>query len=939
MSDVESIFHEVADLPPEERGAALDRLCGGDAALRARVEALLEEDGRATVGVLRTARADEAEIGERIGDVIDRYRLEEALGEGGFGVVYRAAQIEPVRRDVAVKIVKLGMDTRRVVSRFEAERQMLALMDHPGVARVLDAGATPTGRPYFVMDLVRGRPITEDADGRRLDTGARLRLFLAVCDAVQHAHQKGLIHRDLKPTNILVTEVNGAPAPRVIDFGIARAVEHREGAGTFTERGQVIGTPDYMAPEQASGDDVDTRADIYALGVILHELLTGALPRARTADGAEIERPSATVLGTADARTSEARGAPDRRALARRLRGDLDWIILRALEPERSRRYASVGDLAEDIRRHLRSEPVLAGPPSATYRLQRFIVRRRWPLAAAGVVGLALLVGAVAAGVGFVRATDAEALARGAEAMARESEAEARTQAARAVAVRDFLVDTLRSADPETALGREFTVRELLDQAAVRVGGDLEHDPIVAASLHSVIGSTYRSLDRFDDAEPHLRRTLELREGALGPRDPETLDAMQDVAELLEARGRYDEAEEVCREALAIRVELHGERSAEAGASLYRLGQILQRKGKLPEAAEALEQSLSIRREALTAPNAELATAIDGLGRVYDAMARDEEAEALLREALDMRVAVYGERHPFTASTANNLASVLHDMRRHDEAEALYLRALGIHRAVYKGDHTVIARTLNNLASLHQDRGDLAGAEPLFVESLEMRRRLYPTDHTVVANAVNNLAALRFALRDYTAAEAGFREVVEIRRRTVGTEHAEYARSLSSLAASLNQLGRYDDALALLDESLAVLESALGPSHPALCPVLHNCGEVRVRLGLLGQAAPFYRRSLELHAASPAGAGSPHALQSWFALADCHAALGEEAEARAVLADARPLMLAYSGRAGVAHRTLSKTADLAARLGDDETADALRRRLEELSPVDVAPSP
>ncbi len=950
--EIEAIFHEVADLPAGERAAALDRLCSGDHSLRARVESLLAADGAATVGILKSSPLDTASIAEKPGDVIDRYRLVERLGEGGFGVVYRAEQREPVQRDVALKIIKLGMDTRRVVHRFEAERQTLAMLDHPGIARVIDAGSTSTGRPYFAMDLVRGAPITEFADERRLDTEARLHLFLQVCDAVQHAHQKGVIHRDLKPSNILVSEIDGAPLPRVIDFGIARAIDHRRLADhTFTEQGQIIGTPEYMSPEQAAGEDIDTRADIYALGVILYELLTGGLPcdsaSLRSGELAKIRqlilthqppKPSTRAVSASDTAAAQARHADDQRALARRLRGDLDWITMKALEKNRLRRYDSASELAADIRRHLRREPVLAGPPSRVYRAQRFIARNRLPVAAASVVALALIAGAVASTVGFVRATRAEADARDDAARALAAEVEARTQTARAVAVRDFLAEMLRSADPANALGREFTVREILDQASSRIDDQLAANPVVAADIHAVIADTYRSLDLFEKATPHVESAVDLRRNALGADHPDTLDAIHDRGALLEDLGRFEEAETVLRDALEHRARVHGAHSHEASETMSRLANVLMRRGRTDDAILLLEDSLAIRRELLDPPHASIAGALDALGRAYDARARDVEAEPLFREALEMRAATHGEHHPFTASTANNLASVLHDMRRFEEAEALYRRAIEIQRAVYKGDHTSIARTLNNLASLLQDQGDYDAAEPLFLESLDMRRRLYPPDHAVVVNAVNNLAVIRFLKKDYEGAEAIFREVADMRQRSFGADHPEYGRALSSLAATLNQLNRYEEALPLLDQALAILEASIGSSHPALSPVLHNCGEVRLRLDRQAEAVSFFRRAIDLHIASPAGAGSPNALQTWFALADCHAFLGDDDDARAVLAEATPLMLAYSGKAGIAHRSIANTADLAARLGDEETADALRRRLEELNATEVAPA-
>jgi hypothetical protein len=413
----QAIFEAVLDLPVADRAAYLDKACAGDDALRERVRRLL--DAADATGFLDAPTLDHGAItggatdaGERPRDTIDRYRLLELIGEGGFGAVYMAEQREPVQRRVALKIIKLGMDTRQVIARFEAERQALAMMTHPNIARVLDAGATERGRPYFVMELVRGVPITKHCDDHRCTLEERLHLFIKVCNAVQHAHQKGVVHRDLKPGNILVTLHDGEPVPKVIDFGIAKATSGRLTDRTlFTEFRQFIGTPAYMSPEQAemSGLDIDTRSDIYSLGVLLYELLVGAPPfepeRFRDKGYAELQRvirdeqpprPSTrfSTLGDARAGLAQFRDTePDR--VSRRLRGDLDWIVMKALEKQRTRRYDTAAALAEDVRRFLRNEPVAAGPPTARYRVAKFISRHRAPLAA-GAAMLVLLVGALA---------------------------------------------------------------------------------------------------------------------------------------------------------------------------------------------------------------------------------------------------------------------------------------------------------------------------------------------------------------------------------------------------------------------------------------------------------------------------------------------------------------------------------------------------------------
>jgi len=591
------------------------------------------------------------------GTVLGRYKLLQEIGEGGFGVVYQAEQTEPVRRIVALKILKAGMDTRQVVARFEAERQALALMDHPNIAKVLDAGATEGGRPYFVMEIVKGIPITEYCDQARLDTAARLALFQEVCHAVQHAHQKGIVHRDLKPGNVLVALHDGRPFPKVIDFGIAKATDpHLTDKTLFTEFRQMIGTPEYMAPEQAemSGLDIDTRADVYSLGVMLYELLTGTKPHdlktlaqkgydeiLRTIREVDPQRPSARVStmgreleGVASKRHTAGR------TLGRALRGDLDWIVMKALEKDRSRRYETATALALDLQRHLDHEPVAACPPSPAYRARKYVRRHRLGVAAASVVLATLVSGSVLAFTGYADAAERRERARGLhEAAARDQEAaersrageagqraiaeerekEADSDAQRAKTVVDLVQEMLGSADPHQVKGMDYTVRELLDDFDRGLGARLEGDPEVEAAVRTTMGIAYRNLGLHDKAEPHLTRALEIHRQTLGEGHPDVAKSLNNLAMVLRAKGDYDGAEALHREALAIRRKTLGEGHPDVAASLDNLAVVLRAKG-------------------------------DYVG-----------AEALHREALAIRRKTLGEGHPDVATSLKNLALVLHD--------------------------------------------------------------------------------------------------------------------------------------------------------------------------------------------------------------------------------------------------------------------------------------
>jgi eukaryotic-like serine/threonine-protein kinase len=514
---VQEIFASALELGPEERARYIDEQCGGDELLRAQVGSLLESfDLAGQEGFLdhptqggtptepATPSGSEPTGSERVGSTIGAYHLLEKIGEGGFGTVYIAEQREPIRRRVALKIIKLGMDTRQVIARFEAERQALAMMDHPGIARVFDAGATDLGRPYFVMELVRGEPITVFCDRQRLSVGERLELFRAVCSAVQHAHQKGVIHRDIKPSNVLVLMEDGRPAPKVIDFGIAKATELRLTEKTiFTEFRQFVGTPAYMSPEQAglTHGDIDTRSDVYSLGVLLYELLTGVTPfdtRSLLEAGyGEIQRvirevtpprPSTRLSAAGSiADVARSRGSEPRK-LGTLVRGDLDWIVMKALEKDRARRYESASAFAADVGRYLSDEPVEATPPSAAYSARKFIRRHRVAFAFGSALFAALTMGLLGTTAFALRAQHLGKIAT-AEAAA------ARVELERATEIKALLSGMLSSLSPEIAMGRDTTViRSLLEIAGARIEQGQISDPLVRAEIAATIAQVYVTL-------------------------------------------------------------------------------------------------------------------------------------------------------------------------------------------------------------------------------------------------------------------------------------------------------------------------------------------------------------------------------------------------------------------------------------------------------------
>ncbi len=582
---------------------------------------------------------------EEPGASLGPYKLLQRIGEGGFGVVYMAEQREPVRRKVALKLIKPGMDTQQVIARFEAERQALAMMDHPNIARVLDAGTTRQARPYFVMELVKGVPITAYCDTENLTTKQRLQLFCQVCRAVQHAHQKGIIHRDLKPSNVLVTLHDGNPVPKVIDFGIAKATSAELTTRTlFTEFRQFIGTPEYMSPEQAemSGLDIDTRSDIYSLGVLLYELLTGTTPfqgnRLRSAALDEIQRiireeepprPSTRVSSMlqehapaprtttsshkADSSMAEhiaRHRRTDPQHLKRELKGDLDWIIMKTLEKDRTRRYDTASALADDIERHLNEQPVAAGPPSTGYRLRKFYRRNKGRVFAATALAAVFVLGLVGTSVAMIEARQSERRARQATQDAELAMVEATQQAAIAEAVNRFLNEDLLAAVAPEEAGRDVTVLQVLERAGQQIESQFEENPTVLATLHHTVGKSYTALGRYEDARPHLQRALTLRRKELGENERETLVAASSLAALELYLGRYSEAE-------ATYAALH----ERAKAAL----------GQESDVTLGMANNLSV--------------AYAGQGRYGD-------AEELLRETLKVIEPSLGKDHPYTIKGA-----------------------------------------------------------------------------------------------------------------------------------------------------------------------------------------------------------------------------------------------------------------------------------------------
>ena len=740
------------------------------------------------------------------GAVIGKYRVVEIIGEGGFGTVYCAEQTLPVQRHVALKIIKLGMDTRQVVARFETERQALAMMNHPSIAKVYDAGVTSTGRPYFAMELVQGLPLNEFADREELSTEERLGLFRQLCLAVQHAHQKGILHRDLKPSNVLVVQVDGSPLVKVIDFGIAKAMETPvTNSSLATGEFQMVGTPEYMPPEQASGRDVDTRADVYALGVLLYELLTGTLPFRLEGTGVhdvgnllrhirEVSpvKPSSRVssLGERLPAVASSRRTPPT-GLIRKLRGDLDWIVMRALEKDRECRYATATELAEDIAHHLAHEPVHAGPPSALYRARKFVRRHTMSVTFSAIVGVLILTTAVAMTIQAGRiGTERDRANREAAVAAEEAETSRR--------VAEFLVGLFEMSDPNRARGETITAREILDRGAKQIQVELNDQPSVQATLMRTIGRVYTALGLYAEARPLLRRAMELDESVEAD-DVVIAGTLMDMAQLSMWLGEYEEGEALSQRAIEIREQRFGPDHPEVAAGLNGLGNALQNQGRLDEARVIHERALAIR-EAADSTGEAVGTSLHNLAIVHYFLGDYAQAILYYKRAADIDLKHHGPESPSYATTLHTLAIAYKDLGRLDEALQLEEQATAIREKALGADHLHTAFSLCTLGNIHR----LAGQQP--------------------------------------RAEALQRRAFRIGEAAVGSEHGETIWMRGSLARTLSELGQYDEANELLRTSIRILEEQddqqwLSSELDAIALNLH-------RQGRLPDAEMNYRRAL-----------------------------------------------------------------------------------------------
>jgi non-specific serine/threonine protein kinase/serine/threonine-protein kinase len=694
------------------------------------------------------------------------------------GEVWLAEQSAPVKRHVALKIIKAGRYDKSALIRFDLERQALALMDHPAIAKVFDAGSTAEGQPYFAMEYVAGLSITQYCDEKRLSPNERLLIFTKVCEGVQHAHQKAIIHRDLKPTNILVVEVDGKPVPRVIDFGLAKAISEQSESGTLVTRaGGLVGTPGYMSPEQMDPmvADVDTRADVYSLGVVLYELLTGVLALdakqweskpfhevLRQVHEEEPTSPSTRLNNDPAALAIAEKRSTDPRQLASMLRGDLDWITLKALERDRTRRYGTPAELAADLGRYLRNEPVIARPPTLVYRTKKYVQRHKFGVAAATAAALLLVAFGVMQAIQLRRTT-------------RERD--------RADRVTKFMTGMFKVSNPSEARGNAVTAREILDKSSKDIETGLRKDPELQAQLMETMAQTYAGL------------------------------------------GLYRRAQGLVEHARAIQSSLFGERKRETLASESYLAQLLRAQGHLPEAEKLLQTTIEAQRQVLGPNDPDTLASMDRLGYVYANGARPADAESLFRQTLSAERKVLGPDDPQTLGTLNELAEVLTPQGRYTEADQIYGELIAAQKRTLGPDHPATLLSMSHAAENLEEEGRLQEAEELYSNVIAAQRRVVGPEHPQTLRAMTMLAVTMMKEGRYAEADKLQSQVIEIKARVLGPTHTSTLQSMEMEALNLSREGRYADSEKMFRDVIETAEKTDQPATVAEAWYYFACAE------------------------------------------------------------------------------------------------------------------
>jgi len=837
---IKGIVGSALERPTSERAAYLDRMCSQDKELRKEVESLLSayQDAEQLSEAPWKFEASKKDTEPK---VIGPYRLLTELGVGGMGQVWLAEQTEPVRRQVALKLIRAGMYDAATVQRFKAEGQSLAIMDHPAIAKVFDAGTTSAGQPYLVMEYIDGVAITAYCDTMKLNIRERQQLFIHVCEGVQHAHQKAVIHRDLKQSNILIVEVDGKPFPRIIDFGLAKATSPLiPGETLFTQVGAFLGTPGYVSPEQADPEirDVDTRTDVYSLGAILYELLTGFLPF----DTAEYKqqrpeeflrklreedplRPSTKISAERERATPKAQSRnTEAKQLITLLRGDLDWITMKALEKDRERRYASPSQFASDIANYLENQPVIARPVSTAYRVRKYVRRNR--------VGVAVFSGALVLLMAFA-VMQAMELRR----ITRERD--------RADRIAEFMTNMFKVSDPSQARGNTITAREILDKSSKEIDTELAKDPELQAQLMQVMGQVYGNLGLYGVAHGLLTRAVETRRDLFGLDNPQTLSSIEQLGWNLDKEGRYSEAENLQREALDAQRRVLGPKHPNTLEAMSNLAWSFKEESRYAEAERLQREVLELRSQALgwdhpdtVASMTELAASLSGQGHFA-------EAEKLEKEALEVQRRVLGPEHPQTLMSMNNLGTTLSQEGHYAEAEKLQRETLDLQRRILGLQHPDTYRSMINLADTLQQERRYAEAEIALREAIDVERRVLGPKHPLTLSAMNNLVNTLNKEGRWAEAEKVGRNTLQIRQRVLGPEHRSTLMSMENLAYSLMGEGHLSDAEKLQRNTIEIQRRVLGPEHPDTGDAMYTLAVIEEHEGKRDEALKTLRDAIE----------------------------------------------------------------------------------------------
>lgn len=862
-TELKSLFGQALECPAEERLGFLDERCPPGSALRAELEALLDHHEAAGAFLeeplrdfaARLVSMGRAGLPERIG----AFRIIREIGRGGMGRVYEGEREDGgFEQRVAIKIIRRGMDTDEVQRRFLFERQVLARLDHPNIARLLDGGVTADGRPYFVMEYIDGVPLTQYlADATpRLD--GRLRLFRSLCHAVNYAHQNLVLHRDLKPSNILITP---GGEPKLLDFGVAKLLDANEAAESSTRADARYLTPAFASPEQIQGAPLTTASDVYGLGLLLFGLLTGERPfPARDAidgpdlrGGRDLEAPRPSSVA--------ARKGRDAPVPASRLRGDLDVIVGSALRTDPERRYESADRLSADVERYLNGLPILARRDSVGYRLGKFVRRHRWGVGASAAACVGLVAALALFAVQSVRI------------------AGERDKAQRVTAL---LVDLLQGSDPAEALGDTLTARALLDRSEARIEAELSGQPEAQAALLDVVGGLYHSLGLPEQAEQPLRKAVAIRREVLGSDHAEVAQSLNALGGVLDARGQFDEAEGLFEEALRIRRVRFRAPHAAIAESLNDLGQLrLFARQDFAGAEPLLVEALDMRRRLFTPPHRDVAETVHNMALLDQLRGRYVEAAELYRESLAMRRTLFGETHPALVATLNNLALVLQAQGRSQEAEPLLRESLSLREHLLGPTNPQVAVAMANLALSLRDQGDVEEAEQLLRRSLDLASGGFGAEHPRTASVMSNLADVLRARGSWGEAERLYQRSLEIRREVLGSDHPHVAFSLNGLAEVARERGQLERSDSLHHAALGLRRTRLGADHPEVAESLVGLARTERASGSVDLAERHLREGLRVRQMS-LGSAHPSTAEAELELAELLFETGRAEEGRSL---------------------------------------------------------